>query len=122
MSENKDLGDIGEEIAFQHLLKKGYKIKDRNWRFAHYEIDLIALDKNELVIVEVKTRSASIYEEPRDTISDKKIRFLINAAEAYIEKHKIDLETRFDVVAIKWFGHGKYELEHIEGAFIPPVN
>ena len=122
MAEHNDLGKIGEEIAFQYLIKKGYKIKDRNWRFAHYEIDIVAIDKNELIIVEVKTRSATIYEEPRDTISDKKIRFLTNAAQAYIEENEIDLESRFDVVFIKWYGPGKYDLEHIEEAFIPPVN
>ena len=122
MAEHNDIGAIGEEIAFHYLLKKGFKIKARNWRFAHYEIDMVAIDKNELVIVEVKTRSAAIYEEPRDTIGDKKIRFLTNAAQAYIEENEIDLETRFDVVFIKWFGAGKYELEHIEDAFTPPVN
>lgn len=122
MAQHNDLGAKGEEIAFHYLLKKGYKIKKRNWRFAHYEIDMVALDKNELVIVEVKTRSAAIYEEPRDTISKQKIRFLTNAAQAYIEENEIDLETRFDVVFIKWYGEGKYDLEHIEGAFIPPVN
>ena len=122
MAEHNDLGAIGEEIAFQYLIKKGFKIKERNWRFTPYEIDIVAIDKDELVIVEVKTRSAAIYEEPGESITTSKIRFLTNAAQAYIETYEIDLETRFDVVFIKWFGDGKYELEHIEGAFIPPVN
>lgn len=122
MAEHNDLGAKGEEIAFFHLVKKGFKIKERNWRFAHFEIDIVAIDKNELVIIEVKTRSAAIYEEPRETITNQKIRFLTNAAQAYIEQNEIDLETRFDVISIKWFHEGKYELEHIEGAFLPPVN
>ncbi|MDA3880199.1 MAG: YraN family protein [Prolixibacteraceae bacterium] len=122
MAPHNDLGQKGEEIAFHHLLQKGYKILERNWRYDHAEIDIIARIKNILVIVEVKTRSAAIYEEPRETISDRKIRFLVNAAEAYINEKDIDLETRFDVVAIKWFGENKYEINHIEDAFTPLVN
>lgn len=122
MANHVDLGQKGEEIAYQYLIKKGFKIKERNWRFNHFEIDMIAEYDNELVIVEVKTRSATIYEEPRDSITNQKIRFLTNAAQAYIEENEIDLETRFDIVAIKWFGNGKYELLHIENAFTPPVN
>lgn len=122
MAQHNDLGQKGEELAFLHLVQKGYKILERNWRYDHAEIDIIARIKNVLVIVEVKTRSAAIYEEPRETISDRKIRFLVNAAEAYIEEKNIDYETRFDVVAIKWFGENKYELNHIEDAFTPLVN
>lgn len=122
MTIQKDLGQMGEQIAFEHLITKGYHIKARNWYYKNAEIDIIATHKNQLVIVEVKTRSAAIYEEPRDSISDQKIRFLTHAAEAYILENEIDLETRFDVIAIKWFGNGKYELNHIEDAFTPMVD
>lgn len=122
MAQHIDLGRKGEDIAFNYLIKKGYKIKVRNWRFKKAEIDIIAIDGDELVIVEVKTRSAAIYEEPRDSITDQKIRFLTYATEAYIEEYEIDLETRFDVISIKWFGNEKYKLEHIEDAFTSPVN
>ena len=122
MAKHIELGKQGEDIANEYLIKLGYKIKERNWHFNNSEIDIIATDKNQLVIVEVKTRSAAIYEEARDAISDNKIRFLVNAAEAYILEKDIDTETRFDVIMIKWFGEGKYELEHIEDAFYPFVN
>lgn len=122
MAHHTDLGKKGEELAFYYLVKKGYTIKARNWRFNNAEIDLIANHNNMLVIVEVKTRSAAIYEEPRDAITNQKIRFLTNAAEAYILENEIDLETRFDVIMIKWFGEGKYELDHIEDAFTPQVD
>jgi putative endonuclease len=122
MAKHNILGEKGEEIAFLHLIKKGYKILERNWRYDRAEIDIVARYKNQLVIVEVKTRSAAIYEEPRDAISNQKIRFLTNAAEAYINEKDIDCETRFDVIAIKWFSEGKYELDHIEDAFTPLVN
>ena len=122
MTIQKDIGQMGEQIALEHLITKRNHIKTRNWYYKNAEIDIIATHKNQLVIVEVKTRSAAIYEEPRDSISDQKIRFLTHAAEAYILENEIDLETRFDVIAIKWFGNGKYELNHIEDAFTPMVD
>lgn len=122
MAAHNELGIKGEEIAFEYLLQKGYKIRERNWRYNNAEIDIIAFHANQLIIVEVKTRSAVIWEEPRDTISDQKIRFLTHAAEAYILEHEIDYETRFDVIAIKWFGNDKYEILHIEEAFTPMVD
>lgn len=121
MAHHTDLGKIGEDLAFYHLVKKGYTIKARNWRVNKAEIDIIAIFNNMLVIIEVKTRSAAIYEEPRDAITNQKMKFLTNATEAYIIEHEIDLETRFDVIMIKWFGEGKYELEHIEDAFSSPI-
>ncbi|MBN2806163.1 MAG: YraN family protein [Prolixibacteraceae bacterium] len=122
MAQHTDLGQLGEELAHEYLVKKGYKIRARNWHFNHYELDIVAEDGPELVVVEVKTRSATIYETLDEAISKAKIKFLVNAAEAYILENEIDLETRFDLIAIKWFGKGKYELEHIEDAFKPPVN
>jgi putative endonuclease len=121
MAEKDDLGKRGEEIASKYLANIGFQIKERNWRYRNGEIDIVAFDKKELVIVEVKTRSAVIFEEPRDSISDKKIRFLVNAAEEYILQTDFYGETRFDIVSIKWFGEGKYEIEHIPEAFYPPV-
>ncbi len=122
MGEKTELGKKGEDIACEYLLKKGYEIKERNWRFKNAEIDIIAFDRKELVIVEVKTRSAVIYEEPRDSITPQKIKFLVNAAEEYIYETDFNGETRFDVISIKWFGKNKYELEHYPEAFFPPVD
>jgi putative endonuclease len=121
MAEKDDLGKKGEEIACIYLANKGFQIKERNWRYRNGEIDIVAIDQKELVIVEVKTRSAVIYEEPRDSISDKKIRFLVNAAEEYINQTDFYGDTRFDIISIKWFGEGKYEIDHIPEAFYPPV-
>jgi putative endonuclease len=122
MSEKIELGKKGEDIANEFLLKKGFIVKDRNWRYRNGEIDIVALDGKELVIVEVKTRSAAIFEEPHESVSDKKIRFLVNAAEEYIFEKDLNLETRFDIISIKWFSEGKYELEYFKDAFYPPVN
>lgn len=122
MAEHIDLGRKGEDIAFDYLIRKGYRVLVRNWRFHSEELDIVAVQNNELVIVEVKTRSAAIYEPPQESITPKKIRHIVEAAEAYIMEFDVDMETRFDVISIKWFGDGKYELEHIVDAFSSPVN
>jgi putative endonuclease len=122
MAEHIKLGQKGEDIAFDYLIKKGYKVIVRNWRYNNSELDIVAIDENVLVVVEVKTRSSVIYEEPGELVSAQKIRLLVNATEAFIQERDIDLETRFDVIAIKWYGENKFEINHCVGAFGPPVN
>ena len=57
MAIHNDLGRRGEEAAVEYLREKGYSILARNWRNVHKELDIIAQEDDELVIVEVKTRS-----------------------------------------------------------------
>lgn len=114
------LGKKGEEIALQHLIAQGYQILETNWYAHHYELDIVARDGDELVIVEVKTRGSSNYEHPSDAVTNKKIRFLVNAAEAYIQQNNSDLDTRFDIISIVFFGNN-FDLEHIKDAFYPTV-
>lgn len=121
MSIANELGRKGEELAVEHLRSIGYEILALNWFSHHLEIDIIAKDGNELVIVEVKARGTDSYEHPTEAVSNKKIRFLVTAAEAYIEENNINLDTRFDVISIVFYGRG-FEIEHFKDAFYPPVN
>jgi len=59
MAKHNEFGKQGEELAAQFLMEKGYEILERNWRNRHKEIDIIAKDGEELVIVEVKTRKSA---------------------------------------------------------------
>ncbi|WP_372774464.1 YraN family protein [Mangrovibacterium sp.] len=118
MTKQKEVGDKGEDIARQYLQKLGYTILATNWHFHHYEIDIIAKDGDELVIVEVKSRSSRNWEHPSEAVGKRKIRFLIEAAEAYIFKSDSHCDTRFDVIAIIFQGD-TYELEHYKDAFYP---
>lgn len=118
MTQQKEVGNKGEAIAQEYLLSLGYEILETNWRAHYYEIDIIAKDKSELIIVEVKTRSTDSYEHPSESISNKKIRFLVNAAEAYILEKDSHLDTRFDVISIIFNGKS-FNLEHIKNAFYP---
>lgn len=117
-----DLGKKGEEMAVAWLVKQGYKILERNWFYDHKEIDIIARQGDEIVIVEVKTREGDYFEEPWEAISTKKIRNLVEVAEAWLIRKEIDLETRFDVISIIFSDEVTFRLEHFPGAFIPPVN
>lgn len=120
MSKAFELGRKGEETAIAHLRSIGYEIRDVNWHSGHLEIDIVAQDGNELVIVEVKSRGTSTYEHPSEAVSNKKIRFLVNAAEAYIYENNVNLDTRFDVISIIFSGEGLH-LEHFKNAFYPPI-
>lgn len=121
MSKSYDLGRKGEELAVAHLKKSGYKILHTNWRFHHFEIDIIAREGDELVIVEVKSRGRTSCEHPLEAMSKRKISFLVQAADAYITEHDIDMETRFDVVSIIFFSANDFKLEHYKNAFYPTL-
>ena len=118
MAEHNDFGKLGEEIAVNYLVGKGYEIVERNWRNTHKEIDIIAKDGETLVIVEVKTRQTDEYGNPDIAVTKKKQRLLIAAANAYLFKNKLDVETRFDIISII-FRDGEPVIEHIEDAFLP---
>ena len=118
MAEHNDFGKLGEEIAANYLEGKGYEIVERNWRNTHKEIDIIAKDGETLVMVEVKTRQTDEYGNPDIAVTKKKQRLLIAAANAYLFKNQLDVETRFDIISII-FKDGEPVIEHIEDAFLP---
>jgi putative endonuclease len=117
-----ELGKKGEAIAVAYLRKEGYKILECNWLYGHKEVDIIAKQGEEIVIVEVKTREGDYFEEPWEAVSIQKIRNIVEVADAWLNKKEIDLETRFDVISIIFSDDVNYELTHFPGAFIPPVN
>ena len=118
MAEHNDFGKLGEELAVDYLTGKGYEILERNWRNVHKEIDIIAKEGKFLVIVEVKTRQTDEYGEPDVAVTRKKQRMLIAAANAYMTRKGLDIETRFDIISII-FRDGEPVIEHIEDAFLP---
>ena len=121
MAEHNELGFNGEQIAVNYILSLGYTLRHCNWVCGKKEIDIVAEDGDELVIIEVKTRSTDFFEHPKEAITKGKIRNLVEAAENYIFEFDILMETRFDVVAVIPEGNGSYRIEHIKDAFLPPV-
>jgi putative endonuclease len=120
MDERNDLGKAGEQLAVDLLVLKGFVILDRNWRFSHKEIDIVARDRNDIVIVEVKTRNAPVRESPEQAINRQKRHFLISAANAYVKYYHIRMEVRFDVVNVL-YDHEVPEVTHIRNAFFPTL-
>lgn len=118
MAKHNELGKQGEDIAVQYLTDKGYEILERNWRNIHKEVDIIAKDGQFLVFVEVKARRSNEYGEPDLAVTKRKQRMLIAAANAYITRNKLDVETRFDIISII-FKDGESVIDHIEDAFLP---
>lgn len=121
MSEKYDFGKEAEEVACGYLQQKGYIIHETRWRSGHKEIDIIAQEGNMLVIVEVKARAAGSLQAPEDAVDERKIRNLVRAADTYIRSHNINLDTRFDIIAIN-AGPNGYDINHIIDAFWPPIN
>lgn len=112
----QSFGKLGEENAATFLVKKGYKILERNYRFKKSEIDLICLQNGLLVFVEVKTRSSKAFGNPESFVSQNQQEAIIRAAEEYMLEKNWEGDIRFDIVAI--YKKGKEEeLMHFEDAF-----
>lgn len=121
MIGNKILGNLGEDLASDFLVKKGYRIVERNFVWQKNEIDIIAEDEKErnIVFVEVKTRNTDYFIQPFEAVDFKKQKAIIKVANAYIRSRNIDLEARFDVISIVQNEQGSQTIEHIIGAFGP---
>ena len=116
MAEHNDLGKFGEALAVQFLQKNGYKILETNWTFQKAEVDVIALKDNILAIIEVKTRSSIDFGLPQDFVNTKKIQLLVKAVNEYVISNDLDVEVRFDIIAIHKEDKN-FNLEHLKDAF-----
>lgn len=109
-----NLGEWGENIAAQFLIKKGYIIVERNFRCKLGEVDIIALDGNDLVFIEVKTRQNQNYGLPCEAVNATKMRHLRRMATYYMAvcsaKYK---DVRIDVIEILKTEEKKGYINHI---------
>lgn len=120
MPESHDLGQKGEDLAVSHLIKTGYTIRHRNWKYGKKEIDIVAENKDFIIFVEVKTRTDNFQIHPRTAVTSEKQRFIIYAADGYLQRYNINKESRFDVITIINKGDSS-EIDHIEDAFYPTL-
>ncbi|GAA4940469.1 YraN family protein [Algibacter agarivorans] len=116
MAKHNELGKKGEQLAVDFLLKNGYDIVERNYRFDKAEVDIIAQKKDILAIIEVKTRSTIDFGNPEDFVKPKQIQRLVKAVDEYVNVNELDVEVRFDIIAIVKEGKG-FKIEHLENAF-----
>lgn len=109
-------GRRGEDIASNYLLKLGYKILERNFECTQGEIDIIALDKEEIVFIEVKTRTSKKYGFAAEAVDDNKIKHLCNAIKYYVYSRNLQNEfIRIDVIEV-YLNNGKIKINHIKKA------
>ena len=97
---HNDRGRLGEKLAEEFFVKSGYKIKYRNWRHSHYEIDLIAEKEGRVHFIEVKLRTSPLYGMPEESVTKQKIRDLLRAAESFLYQHKGYNDFRIDILSI----------------------
>lgn len=117
MADHNELGKKAEDLAAEYLLKNGYKILLRNFRFQKSEIDIIAEKNHLIVVVEVKARSTDFFILPQEAVTKGKIRSIVLAANHFMEEFNKNQEVRFDIISVLPDKTGKLEIEHIEDAF-----
>jgi len=114
---HNELGEWGEQYAADYLVSKGYTLLDRNWRYDKAELDIVCQkEENTVVVVEVKARNSDFFGDPQEFVTPSKIKHLVKAANEYVISKDLDVEIRFDIIAV--LKNGKREaLEHFEDAF-----
>ena len=110
------LGKSGEQAAAEYLESCGLRILDRNWRCAAGEIDIVAVERRTLVIVEVKSRTGTRCGTPLEAVSRAKRARLRKLAVQWLNAHGIRFDqVRIDVVGVVYDGTGGFAIEHIRG-------
>jgi putative endonuclease len=118
MARHNELGKRGEALAAAFLAGRGYAILHQNWRYRHYEIDLVAIKNKQLHFVEVKTRRTYRYGFPEASLNKKKLRHLMDAAALYLRVSGHEQPAQYDVVSILLQGSEAPEFHFIEDVFV----
>jgi putative endonuclease len=111
----KVTGDRGEALALEYLLKEGYTLLAKNYRYKRAEIDLIMRYQETLVFIEVKARSGIEYGFPEEAVDEKKADLIIEAADYYIHEEGWEGAIRFDVISVML--QPRVSIRHFEDAF-----
>ena len=114
MYKTQKIGKFGEEEARKYLKKEGYKILDRNFSCKMGEIDIIALKNNEIIFIEIKTRTNNNYGLPSEAVSKSKLRHIYKTAEYYLYIKNLQKQNvRIDVIEI-YIINKKIEINHLK--------
>lgn len=119
MAEHNEFGKKGEQVAAQFLEEKGYEILATNWRFKHWELDIVAQPKGKktIVFVEVKARHTNYFGYPETFVTKAKQQLIAKAAAIFLDQNGLnDAPVRFDIIAITVTPEDTHIL-HIDDAF-----
>jgi putative endonuclease len=115
MAAHNDFGREAEQLATDLLVRTGWTILQRNWRFRHKEIDIIARRAATVAFVEVRARRSTRFGHPLETIGWRKRRDLEAAARAWIADHGRSGDVyRFDAIVFATTGGAP---QHAEDAW-----
>lgn len=110
------VGRYGENVAATYLTRAGWEVVDRNWRGASGELDIVAMDGSELVVVEVKTRSGDGFGHPAEAVTPAKLARLRRLAAQWLDAHDLrPASVRIDVIAVRTSRQGPAQVEHLTG-------
>lgn len=118
MAAKDEVGRRGEEVAVAYLEQRGLVVLSRNWRCREGELDVVATDRERLVVCEIKTRSGTRYGEPAESVTARKAQRIRRITRAWLAAHNVAwVEIRFDVVAVLMRPGRPVTLQHFEAAF-----
>ena len=118
MALHNELGKEAEQIAVNYLIESGYEILHCNWRYSRYEIDIIA-KKNELLrIIEVKALKTSALRYPEESVTKKKFKYLLKAADEFLFQNPQYHHVQFDILSIVLNPEKEPEFFLIEDVFL----
>lgn len=118
MAAKDELGRRGERLAERHLLARGYRLIERNWRCRQGEIDLVVRDGDALVFVEVKTRTGTAFGHPFEAITPVKLARLRRLAVEWCTAHPRERgRIRIDAIAVIAPRGAEARIEHLAGVF-----
>jgi putative endonuclease len=118
MAHHNKTGTTGEAMAVRYLGEQGLDLLHLNWRYSHWEVDIIACKDSILHFIEVKTRRTKKFGHPEEAVSKKKIRNLINASEEYLYQHPQWKRIQFDILSITILMNEPVEYFFIEDVFL----
>jgi putative endonuclease len=111
-----EVGRFGEDVAERYAREQGWEILARNWRCAHGELDLVAVDGDELAVVEVKTRRSQAFGAPEEAVTADKLARLRRLTGAWLESQSRSFAgLRIDVIAVSIPVGGAAKVEHLRG-------
>ena len=100
MASHNQLGKEAEQMAINYLTKNGYEILHCNWRYSRYEIDIIAVKDQFLRIIEVKSLRSTDVRLPEESVTKKKFRHLVKAADEFLFQNQQYRHAQFDILSI----------------------
>ncbi|OYD06462.1 YraN family protein [Paludifilum halophilum] len=119
MDGRRRTGRIGEEWARRHLVRKGWEIWDTNWRTRLGELDIIARDRGQIVVVEVRSTRGTRFGLGYQSVDPRKQRQVRKLALQYLQAHRLQGQPfRIDVVSVLLSRSDRpIQIDHLEAAF-----